>query len=48
MIGLPVRVQGGGFVVDLEYEHMVCILLRHRDVERVAARLMNRGGRVLP
>jgi hypothetical protein len=39
MIGLSVRVQGSGVVVDLEYEHMVLIVLRHRDVERVARAL---------
>lgn len=33
--------------VNLEYEHVVRILLRHRDVEGTAARLMDRGGAVL-
>jgi hypothetical protein len=47
MIGLVVRIKGGGVVADLEYEHMVRILLRHRDVERMAAGSCTEAGPVL-
>jgi hypothetical protein len=38
MIGRPMRFQGRSAVVDLEYEDVVRIRLRDRDVEDVAAR----------
>ena len=47
MVGLPVRFQGGGVIVDLEYEYVVRVLLRDRDIELATPRFGLHGRRAV-
>jgi hypothetical protein len=46
MFGLAMRLRGVGAVIDFENEYVVRILLRNRDIEFAAARLLD-GGRAV-